>query len=89
MSTEERISRIESVVVKLRERRSDIIDVLQWEICKSTSDAEAEFDRTMAFIENTIEEVRGNEKLSSVWKTISGITARVKRAAIGRKYFFF
>ena len=83
MSTEGRIAAIQSVISKLKERREEIINVLQWEICKSSTDAAAEFDRTMVFIESTINEVRIASKQSSIWKTISGIAAKVRRAAIG------
>lgn len=83
MSSEERITALQNVVNKLKEKREEIIDVLQWEICKSSVDAATEFDRTMGFIENSIEEVRIASKQSSIWKTIGGIAAKVKRAAIG------
>ena len=75
MSSEERIVAMQNVVSKLKERREEIIDVLQWEICKSSLDAAAEFDRTMGFIEGTINEVRLASKQSSIWRTISGIAA--------------
>ena len=42
MSTEGRIAAIQSVISKLKERREEIINVLQWEICKSSTDAAAD-----------------------------------------------
>jgi len=39
MSTEERIKAMEDAVSKLRERRSEIVTILQWEIAKSSKDA--------------------------------------------------
>jgi acyl-CoA reductase-like NAD-dependent aldehyde dehydrogenase len=65
MPTEERIKAIENVVMKLKERRDEIIHILQWEICKNTADAISEFDRTIIFIESSIEEVRTQVKESS------------------------
>jgi len=54
-----------------------------WEICKSAVDAAAEFDRTMLFIEATIAAYRKLDREEGGWNTISGIFARVRRAAIG------
>lgn len=83
MSANERIATLEKIVVSLKERRSQIVDVLMWEICKSTEDAAAEFDRTMIFIEATIAAFREMDKKEGSWQSVSGILARVRRAAIG------
>ncbi len=83
MSSNERIAALENVVVSLKQKRDQIINVLMWEICKSTDDAAAEFDRTMLFIEATIKAFREIDTVEGSWRTISGILARVRRAAIG------
>lgn len=84
MSANDRIDRLERVVVGLQARREEIITVLMWEICKSAVDAAAEFDRTMLFIEATIAAYRKLDREEGGWNTISGIFARVRRAAIGK-----
>ncbi len=61
----------------------DIVNVLMWEICKNTADAAAEFDRTMLFIEATIAAIRKTDEVDGQYKTVSGIKAKVRRAAIG------
>ena len=81
MSPEKRIEAMELFVQLLLQKRTEIIDVLTWEICKSTIDAAAEFDRTISFIRATIVAVK--EISSSGWSTVAGITARVRRLAIG------
>ncbi len=43
MTALQRIEALERVVVSLKARRQEIVDVLMWEICKSTADAAAEF----------------------------------------------
>jgi len=82
MSASQRIAAIERVVASLKEKRSEIINVLQWEIAKTTADAAAEFDRTMLFIEATLKAYRESDSSSS-WKTVNGILARVRRTAVG------
>lgn len=82
MTAQQRIEALERVVASLKEARNDIINVLMWEICKTTEDAAAEFDRTMLFIEATIAALRDSDSKGS-WRTINGIMARIRRAAIG------
>ena len=81
MSPEKRIEAIELYVELLELKRAEIIDVLMWEICKSTADAAAEFDRTVAFIRASIAAVR--ELSSTNWSRVSGINSKVRRLAIG------
>jgi glyceraldehyde-3-phosphate dehydrogenase (NADP+) len=83
MSARERIDRIQLVVESLKEKRSAIVNVLMWEICKSADDAAAEFDRTMKFIDSTIDALKTMDEATGAWKVISGILSRVRRTAIG------
>jgi len=82
MSMEQRISAVEDLVARLQQKRSEIIDILTWEICKSVKDAATEFDRTMIFIDATIKQLRSMVAQSS-WETVSGVVGRYKRCAIG------
>eukprot|EP01038_Epipyxis_sp_PR26KG_P005593 gene5593-7721_t len=82
-SIEQRISLIEKLVDSLKLRREDIVKVLMWEICKNTADAAAEFDRTILFIEASIKALREIQKKDDEYLSVSGITARVRRAAVG------
>ena len=78
-----RIERVEAVVAALKERRDEILNVLMWEICKSEPDAAAEFDRTMEFIQKTIETLRVMDEEGARWRVVSGVMAYMRRAAIG------
>jgi len=78
---EQRISAVETLVEKLKIKRSEIVDILQWEICKNDADAAKEFDRTMDFIGESINHLRemgSNEPVSS-----SGIHAMIRRSPVG------
>jgi glyceraldehyde-3-phosphate dehydrogenase (NADP+) len=81
MTAEKRIKAIENFVELLLLKRNDIIEVLIWEICKSSKDATAEFDRTIAYIKATICVI--TQLNSTGWNNVSGITAKVRRAAVG------
>ena len=82
MKMEERITAIQALVEELKKMRSQIINVLMWEICKNTTDAAAEFDRTMSFIEATIATIRSVDE-ANCYKTVSGTMGKYRRAAIG------
>ena len=78
-----RIERVQAVVAALKERRDEIVNVLMWEICKNEADAAAEFDRTMEFIQKTIETLERMDAEGARWRSFSGVMAFVRRAAIG------
>lgn len=77
----ERAAAIEGLVVKLKAIRSEIVQVLQWEICKNDADAAKEFDRTMDFIAALIKVASATEteKVDSA----EGVYGLVRRAPLG------
>mmetsp|Transcript_30384 Transcript_30384/g.43523 ORF Transcript_30384/g.43523 Transcript_30384/m.43523 type:complete len:526 (-) Transcript_30384:134-1711(-) len=83
MSMKERIESIQNLVENLKAIRSEITKVLMWEICKNVADAGAEFDRTVLFIEATINAIREIDARDGGYKTVSGVQAKVRRAGIG------
>ena len=83
MNINDRIVALKKVVESLKSKRNEIINVLTWEICKTSDDAAAEFDRTMTFIEASFNAYIELDKETSGWKTINGIISRIRRAAIG------
>eukprot|EP00408_Alexandrium_pacificum_P012299 CAMPEP_0171214084 /NCGR_PEP_ID=MMETSP0790-20130122/30978_1 /TAXON_ID=2925 /ORGANISM="Alexandrium catenella, Strain OF101" /LENGTH=526 /DNA_ID=CAMNT_0011679813 /DNA_START=17 /DNA_END=1597 /DNA_ORIENTATION=+ len=78
---EQRIEAVEALVGRLLQRRAEIVDVLQWEICKNDADAAKEFDRTMDFIRSLIEQLRHTESADSVCD--GGIHAKIRRSPVG------
>jgi len=80
-TVEQRITAVEQLVGRLRERRSQIVEILQWEICKNDADAAKEFDRTMDFIFALIEQLRQAEATSVVCE--GGVHAIHRRSPVG------
>lgn len=83
MTANERIGAMKRVVESLKEVREEIVHVLTWEIAKSVSDAEAEFDRTVAFVEATMEELRVLDCTEGAWREEGGYLAKVRRGPRG------
>mmetsp|Transcript_13264 Transcript_13264/g.37705 ORF Transcript_13264/g.37705 Transcript_13264/m.37705 type:complete len:546 (+) Transcript_13264:195-1832(+) len=78
-----RIECLEKYAKLLRERRLEIAAVLQWEICKNASAALKEVDRTIAYIHDTLDDLKLLENTSSHMVKTGGILAQVKRSALG------
>jgi glyceraldehyde-3-phosphate dehydrogenase (NADP+) len=85
MSLKSRIAAIEAVVNDLKARRSEIVSVLMWEICKNAEDAAKEFDRTMDYVAASIAELKRDSQHGHLasWTTVSGFAARVRRGPLG------
>jgi len=81
LSLEQRVTAVEKLVGMLKERREEIVDILQWEICKNDADAAKEFDRTMEFIQSSIDHLRESESTGTICE--GGIFAKIRRAPVG------
>ena len=82
MSLKRRIECVLNFVDKLKEKRSQIIQVLMHEIGKTQKDAASEFDRTMEFIQQVIQEL-SSSSTSQFTSYGKNVRALVQRTAIG------
>jgi len=83
LSLSDRIKAIQKFVSELQNKREEIVNVLMYEIGKNKPDAEAEFDRTMQFIEKTIDHIQQSGEFGR-WDRSNGSTQLyLSRAAIG------
>ena len=55
MRVRERLICMERFVKKMKDHRDEIVNLLMWEIGKSLTDSQKEFDRTVEYIFDTIE----------------------------------
>lgn len=83
MPLKDRISAIEKFVDGLKVKRSEIVNILMWEICKTESDAAKEVDRSIAYIHDTVKELKKMHGESLVAIEESSVRARVSRAPLG------
>ncbi|MBN1532334.1 MAG: NADP-dependent glyceraldehyde-3-phosphate dehydrogenase [Spirochaetes bacterium] len=68
---------------RMREKRSEVVNLLMWEIGKNLADAEKEFDRTVEYIEKTVEALKDLDRASSRLTIEQGIIAQIRRAPLG------
>lgn len=83
MAIEERIRHLEDFAYKMKEKRTDVVKLLIWEIGKSLSDSEKEFDRTVDYIRDTIIALKEIDRISSRFVIQQGIIGQIRRAPLG------
>ena len=57
-SASDRIEAMEKFISLIEPKRDQVAELLMWEIGKKRSDAEKEFDRTVVYLKDTIEEYK-------------------------------
>lgn len=83
MSVEERIKCTRNFVSEMKTKRTEVVNLLMWEIGKNLSDSEKEFDRTVEYIEATINALKVLYRTSSQFVYEQGIFAQIHRAPLG------
>ena len=58
MSVEGRIEHVKEFVFRMKAKKGEVTKLLMWEIGKSYQDSETEFDRTVAYIQDTVEALK-------------------------------
>ncbi len=83
MRVHDRIRCVRNFAMMMREKRDEVVRLLMWEICKSHADACAEFDRTVDYIQDTIDALKDLDRASSRFVIEKGIYAQIRRAPLG------
>lgn len=80
---EERVAAVLKFRDKMLAEREIISRLLMWEIGKNWADAQSEFDRTIVYINDTIEEVKKLDRGSNRFQFAGGLMAQIRRAPLG------
>ncbi|MDA3615871.1 NADP-dependent glyceraldehyde-3-phosphate dehydrogenase [Polluticaenibacter yanchengensis] len=83
MSVQERVKCLEKFVYKMGEQRTLVVNLIMWEIGKSYADSAKEFDRTVEYINNTIDALKDIDRQSSRFEIKEGVVAQVRRTPLG------
>ena len=83
MKVEDRIACMEKFVGQMKTKREEIVKLLMWEIGKTLPDSEKEFDRTVEYIYDTIEDYKQMDRNSAKFEKNSGVNAHIRRGPIG------
>jgi glyceraldehyde-3-phosphate dehydrogenase (NADP+) len=83
MKVEERIACMKRFVEQMKTKREEIVKLLMWEIGKTLGDSQKEFDRTVEYIYDTIEDYKQMDRNSAKFLNNSGVNAHIRRGPIG------
>ncbi|WP_153797421.1 NADP-dependent glyceraldehyde-3-phosphate dehydrogenase [Foetidibacter luteolus] len=83
MSVSGRIKCMEKFVYKMVEQRALVVKLIMWEIGKSYADSTKEFDRTVEYINSTIDALKDVDRQSSRFEIKDGVVAQIRRSPLG------
>tara|TARA_B100000575_G_scaffold157965_1_gene126134 strand:+ start:615 stop:2195 length:1581 start_codon:yes stop_codon:yes gene_type:complete len=83
MKVGERLKCMETFVEKMKFHREEVVKLLMWEICKNKSDSYKEFDRTIDYINDTIEAYKDLDRTAAKFDKEGGIYAHIRRGPLG------
>ncbi|WP_027127699.1 NADP-dependent glyceraldehyde-3-phosphate dehydrogenase [Gelidibacter mesophilus] len=83
MKVRHRISCMEKFVTQMKTKREEIVKLLMWEIGKTLPDSEKEFDRTVDYIYDTIEEYKQLDRDNAKFEKNDGVYAHIRRGPLG------
>ncbi|MDH5413376.1 MAG: NADP-dependent glyceraldehyde-3-phosphate dehydrogenase [Flavobacteriaceae bacterium] len=83
MKVANRIKCMEKFVSLMKTKRNEVVKYLMWEIGKSLPDSRKEFDRTIDYIYDTIEEYKKLDRDSAKFSQEDGVYAHIRRGPLG------
>ncbi|MCO5723444.1 NADP-dependent glyceraldehyde-3-phosphate dehydrogenase [Robiginitalea marina] len=83
MKVRDRIACMEKFLKQMITQREPVVRLLMWEIGKSLPDSEKEFDRTVEYIRDTLEEYKQLDRDCARFKKAEGVYAHIRRGPLG------
>ncbi len=83
MKVRDRIECMEKFVSQMKIKRDEVVKLLMWEIGKSLPDSIKEFDRTVDYIYDTIEDYKQLDRNSAKFQKHEGVYAHIRRGPLG------
>jgi glyceraldehyde-3-phosphate dehydrogenase (NADP+) len=83
LSVKLRIDAMLRFVSLMKTKREEVVKLLMWEIGKTKTDSEKEFDRTVQYILDTIEALKDLDRSTSKLQKEEGIYAQIRRGPLG------
>ena len=83
MTVGERISCMREFVTRMIAKRGEVVNLLMFEVGKSISDSEKEFDRTVEYINSTIDALKQMDNSSSRFVVVEEVIGQIRRTPLG------
>jgi glyceraldehyde-3-phosphate dehydrogenase (NADP+) len=82
-SVQQRIDALSDFASRMEQKKKEMVRLLMWEIGKSYQESEKEFDRTIAYMQDTIEAMKDLDRVSSRFVIQGDILGQIRRAPLG------
>ncbi len=83
MKVADRIECMDKFVKQMETKREAVVKMLMWEIGKTLADSGKEFDRTVEYIYDTIEDYKQLDRNSAKFQKHDGVYAHIRRGPLG------
>jgi glyceraldehyde-3-phosphate dehydrogenase (NADP+) len=83
MKVADRIACMEKFVEQMKTKREEVVKLLMWEIGKNLADSRKEFDRTIDYIYDTIEDYKEMDRNAAKFHKQGGVHAHIRRGPLG------
>ncbi len=83
MKVADRITCMEKFVSQMKTKRDEVVKYLMWEIGKNYTDSQKEFDRTVDYIYDTIDDYKQLDRNAAKFHKNSGVYAHIRRGPLG------
>jgi glyceraldehyde-3-phosphate dehydrogenase (NADP+) len=83
MGVAERIACVQEFTRRMVARRGEIVNLIMWEIGKSLADSRKEFDRTVDYIQATIDALKELDNANSRFHIVEGTIGHIRRSPLG------
>ncbi|MDQ8006570.1 MAG: NADP-dependent glyceraldehyde-3-phosphate dehydrogenase [Pedobacter sp.] len=83
MSVAQRIECVEKFTRDIMAKKEEVVKLIMWEIGKTYGDSVKEFDRTIEYINATIDALKDIDRKSAGFTIEQGIVAQIRRSPLG------
>ncbi|WP_461787660.1 NADP-dependent glyceraldehyde-3-phosphate dehydrogenase [Pedobacter sp.] len=83
MSVAQRIDCVEKFTRDIMAKKDEVVKLIMWEIGKTYGDSVKEFDRTIEYINATIDALKDIDRQSAGFTIEQGIVAQIRRSPLG------
>lgn len=83
MRVKDRVEILERFTQTIQYKRDEVVQLMMWEIGKTISECQKEFDRTIEYLYNTLEAYKQLDRDSAHFQKKDGIYAHIRRGPLG------
>jgi glyceraldehyde-3-phosphate dehydrogenase (NADP+) len=83
MVVSDRIACMQDFTKQMVARRAEVVDLIMWEIGKSLTDSQKEFDRTVEYIRATIDALKELDNTNSRFLVVEKTIGQIRRTPLG------